>query len=553
MAIADERTESATVHSMSAQTGKATVMNNEGRKAHLVGSGIANLAAAAYLIKDGGFSGANIAIYEEEHLPGGCLDSAGAPEQGYFMRGERMFEENYVCMYDLLSFIPSVDDPTKTIKQDTLEFTKAYRWNNKARLVDNGKIMNFRSYGFSAKDELELLALTSKPERASNDKRINDVFSEHFFTTNFWHMWKTLFAFEPWHSAIEMRRYLLRFMHLFPDMATQTLLHHTRYNQYDSMVRPILKWLTDRGVQYVGDTRVTDIDLGNDPDGELTAHGITMVQDGKQKTVEVRPEAIVIATLGSMVANASFGSNSSAPKLITSSTHEGKWALWETLARKRKDIFRDPSVFTGHIDESSFTSFTVTQKDRRFFDLMEKFSGQEAGKNGITSFPESSWSLTFILNHQPYYQNQAAGVYVFYGLGLYADKIGDYVRKPMGECTGREILEELVHHLKFDADLKRILDSSNVIPCRMPFVTSQFLKRKVTDRPDVVPKGSTNLALTGQFVEVPDDCVFTMEYSVRSAQMAVFKLLNLAKEPNPFPRVSNDLHVVWNAVKTLAQ
>ena len=78
----------------------------------------------------------------------------------------------------------------------------------------------------------------------------------------------------------------------------------------------------------------------------------------------------------------------------------------------------------------------------------------------------------------------------------------------------------------------------------MPFVTSQFLKRKVTDRPDVVPKGSTNLALTGQFVEVPDDGVFTMEYSVRSAQMAVFKLLNLAKEPNPFPRVSNDIHFV---------
>ena len=184
---------------------------------------------------------------------------------------------------------------------------------------------------------------------------------------------------------------------------------------------------------------------------------------------------------------------------------------------------------------------------------MERFSGQEAGRNGITSLPESSWSLTFILNHQPHYQNQPAGVYVFYGLGLYADKVGDYVRKPMGECSGREILEELVRHLGFDADLKRILNSSNLMPCRMPFVTSQFLKRKVTDRPDVVPKGSTNLALTGQFVEVPDDCVFTMEYSVRSAQMAVFKLLNLAKEPNPFPRVSNNIHVVWNAAKTLMQ
>ncbi len=263
-------------------------MGNEGRKAHLVGSGIANLAAAAYLIKDGGFSGANIKIYQEEDLPGGCLDSAGTPEKVYFMRGERMFEENYVCCYDSWSFIPSLDDPTKTIKQDTLEFTKAYRWDNKCRLVANGKILKAGSYGFNAKDELELLALTSKPEKASSDKRINDAFSEHFFQTHFWHMWKTLFAFEPWHSAIEMRRYLLRFMHLFPDMATQNLLHHTRYNQYDSVVRPMIKWLTDRGVQYVGNTRVSDIDLGNDTDGELTAHGITMVQDGKQKRVEVR-------------------------------------------------------------------------------------------------------------------------------------------------------------------------------------------------------------------------------------------------------------------------
>ena len=529
------------------------VVHNQGRKAHLVGSGIANLAAAAYLIKDGGFSGANITIYEEERLPGGALDAAGTPEKGYFMRGERMFEANYVCMYDLLSFIPSLDDPTKSIKQDTLEFTAAYAWNNKARLAANGKILNFHSYGFNATDECELLALTSKPERAANDKRITDVFSSHFFETNFWHMWKTLFAFEPYHSAIEMRRYLLRFMHLFPDMATQHLLHHTRHNQYDSMVRPLIKWLTDRGVQYVGNTRVTDIDIGNDTEGEFTAHGITMVQDGQQREVDVRPADIVIATLGSMVANASFGSNDSAPTLITSPAHEGKWALWETLSRKSKAIFRDPSVFTSHIDESKFLTYTVTQKDRRFFDLMETFSGQEAGKNGITSLPESSWSLSFILNHQPYYQNQPAGVYAWYGIALYPDKTGDYVRKPMSECTGREVLEELVRHLGFGAAIKGILDSSIVVPNMLPFGVSQFLKRKVTDRPDVVPQGSTNLALTGQFVEVPDDCVFTMEYSVRSAQMAVFKLLNLAKQPIAFPRVSTDLNVIWSAAKAFMQ
>jgi oleate hydratase len=533
--------------------GRLIVVSNAERKAHLVGSGIANLAAAAYLIKDGGFLGANISIYEEESSPGGALDSKGTPEKGYFMRGERMFEANYVCMYDLLSFIPSLDDPTKSVKQDTLEFYAAYTWNNKARLVANGKILDVHSYGFNPQDELELLALTSKPERASNDKRISDVFSEHFFETNFWNMWKTLFAFEPYHSAIEMRRYLLRFMHLFPDMATQSLIHHTRYNQYDSMVRPLIKWLTDRGVQYVGNTRVTDIDIGNDTDGEFTAHGITMVQDGTEKEVEVRPEDIVIATLGSMVANVTFGTNDSPPELITSPAHEGKWALWETLSRKSKVIFRDPSVFTGHIDESKFVTYAVTQTDRRFFDLMEQFSGQEAGKNGITSLPESSWSLSFILNHQPYYQNQPEGVYVWYGIALYPEKVGDYVKKPMAECGGLEVLEELLHHLGFGADVKRILDSSTVIVNSMPFGISQFLKRKVSDRPDVIPKGSINLALTGQFVEVPDDCVFTMEYSVRSAQMAVFKLLNLAKKPNPFPRVSHDIRVVWNASKTLAK
>ena len=529
-------------------------MDNQTRRAYLVGAGIGNLAAAAYLIKDGGFSGANITIYEEESLPGGALkDPIPVPEGGYAMRGERMFEENYVCFYDLCSFIPSLEDPTKTVKDDTLEFTREYPWNNKARLVANGSVMHFESYGFNEKDQLDLLALNAKPEGAANGKRISDVFSEHFFTTNFWHMWKTLFAFEPWHSAIEMRRYLLRFMHLFPDMGTQSMIHHTRYNQYDSVVRPLVKWLTDRGVQMVDDSRVIDIDIGED-DAVITARRLTMVQGGKEKNVEVRPEDIVIATLGSMVANISYGTNDSPAQvnMNTSPQQSGSWALWETLSKKRKDVFRDPSVFTGHVDESNFISFTATQTDPLFFQLVERLSGNEAGRNGIISLPESNWMLTFILNHRPYYQNQPEGINVFYGLGLYWDQIGNKVKKPMGECSGREILEELLHHLGFDADADRILDSSIVRPCFEPFVTAQFLRRKVSDRPDVVPEGSTNLALTGQYVEVPEDCVFTMEYSVRSAQVAVYKLLpEIGKEPTPFRRVSHDIRVVYNAFKAL--
>jgi oleate hydratase len=122
----------------------------------------------------------------------------------------------------------------------------------------------------------------------------------------------------------------------------------------------------------------------------------------------------------------------------------------------------------------------------------------------------------------------------------------------MTECSGREILEELLHHLGIDADADRILDSSIVRPCYMPFVTSLFLKRKVSDRPDLVPEGSTNLALIGQYVEIPDDCVFTVEYSVRGAQTAVYKLLpDLGKEPTPFQHVSRDIRVIYHAFKAL--
>jgi oleate hydratase len=523
--------------------------STKARKAYLVGGGIAGLAAAAYLIKDGGLLGANITVYEEGGVMGGCLDAAGAAEKGYSMRGERMFEPNYVCTYDLLSFIPSLDDPAKSIKEDIFEFVDQYHWNNKARLVDkDGKVANFHNFGFDERDRMDIVEFTSKPEWMFEDKRITDVLSEHFFKTNFWYMWQSTFGFEPWHSAIEMRRYMLRFMHLFSVMPTQSGLYRTKYNQYDSMIRPIKKWLGDQGVRFVPKTRVTDIDIGSDPN-EITATRILMIQDGKQTEVAVDPGDIVLATIGSMVADSSLGSNSSAPELITTK-RDGAFALWETLAKGRKDL-GNPTVFADHIDEAKWESFTVTSKDPLFYQRIEELTGNEAGRNGMVTLKDSSWLLTISTYKQPQYLDQPKDVLVWWGYGLYPDKIGDYVRKPMSQCNGSEILEETLRQLKWDSDLKRIRDSAIVIPCMLPYITSMFLKRKAGDRPAVVPKGSTNFGLLGQFVEVPDDTVFTVEYSVRTAQIAVFKLLKLARQPLPFPRVSSDVRVLWNAFKAM--
>ncbi|MFI9103359.1 oleate hydratase [Streptomyces fildesensis] len=516
-------------------------------KAYLVGSGIASLSAAAFLIREGGFSGADIVILEEQEREGGSLDAAGSPETGYTMRGGRMFEVHFDCTYNLLSSIPSLDDPSKSVTEDTFAFHEDFAWNDHARLVDaEGRIIDAHSMTFSERDRLELVKCVGTPEKLLDGKRIADCFHEEFFTTNFWAMWCTTFAFEPWHSAIEFRRYLNRFVHLFKTFDTMSGIYRTKFNQFDSIVRPLLKWLTDQGVTVQLDTRVTDLGLA--PGDALTVETITWVRDGKTEVVTLDAGDLAMVTNGSMTANSTLGSTDAAPVLDTNGT-SGSWQLWETLAAKRPGL-GNPSVFDSSTADSTWESFTVTTKDPVFFKLMEEFSGSEAGKGGLITFKESNWLLTIVLNHQPHFREQPEDTFVWWGYALFPDKQGDFVKKPMSQCTGREILDEVLQHLRFE-QRPEILDGSIVLPAMMPYITSQFLVRQAGDRPQVVPAGSTNLAFIGQYAEVPDDVVFTVEYSVRTAWTAVAGLLELAKQPPPVYKGGHDPKILVEALETL--
>ncbi|MBS2537802.1 oleate hydratase [Catenulispora sp. NF23] len=516
-------------------------------KAYLVGSGIASLSAAAFLIRDGGFAGADIVILDEQERVGGSLDAAGSPETGYTMRGGRMFELHFQCTYDLLASIPSLDDPAKSVTEDTFEFHDDFAWDDHARLVDaEGKVIDAHSMTFTERDRLELVKCVATPERMLDGKRISDLFHEEFFSTNFWAMWCTTFAFEPWHSAIEFRRYLNRFVHLFKTFDTMSGIYRTKFNQYDSIVRPLLKWLTDQGVTVQLGTRVTDIGLA---DGKaLTAQSLTWQRDGKTEQIPLAGGDLVLVTNGSMTANSTLGSTDTAAVPDTTGS-SGSWALWETLAAKRPGL-GDPSVFTSSVPDSTWESFTVTTKDPTFFKLMEEFSGSEAGKGGLITFKDSNWLLTIVLNHQPHFREQPADTFVWWGYALFPDKNGDFVNKHMSACSGREILDEVLRHLDF-AEREQILDDSIVRPALMPYITSQFLVRSHGDRPDVVPSGSTNLAFIGQYAEVPDDVVFTVEYSVRTAQTAVAALLKLDTGPKPVYKGQHDPKVLVEALQTL--
>jgi oleate hydratase len=250
-----------------------------------------------------------------------------------------------------------------------------------------------------------------------------------------------------------------------------------------------------------------------------------------------------------MTASSSLGSMTSPPTLGTKE-ESGSWALWESLAKDHSE-FGNPAAFNSNISESKWLSFTATLRDPAFFSLMEKFTGDPAGTGGLVTFIDSNWLMSIVLPHQPHFVNQPKDVDVFWGYGLFPDEVGNYVNKKMSDCTGLDILEELSYQLRFDVQIPLISRTSTCIPCMMPFITSQFMPRVKGDRPLVRPTGTTNIAFIGQYCEMPDDVVFTVEYSVRSAQTAVFSLLHLDKEVSPLYKAQHHIEVLLNSLKAL--
>jgi oleate hydratase len=513
-------------------------------KADLVGGGIGSLAAAAFMIRDGSLPGANISILEEAPVMGGSLDGAGDPVAGYSMRGGRMLTtDNYECTWDLFKSIPSLNHPGKTVFDETVEFNEKHKSNAMARMVDRRRAkVPVASMGFSMEDRTELLKLSQADEDALGASRITDWLSPRFFETEFWYMWSTTFAFEPWHSAVEFKRYLLRFVLEFSRIETLAGVKRTIYNQYDSMVLPLQTWLTAQGVRLVPDCKVTDLDHKTE-DGKFAVTGIHCLRHGKSEAIAVNDGDLVFLQNASMTDASSLGSMTSAPAKLTKAD-SGGWTLWEKLAEGRPQ-FGNPAAFNSCIAQSCWESFTVTLKTPAFFHQMIQFSGNQPGTGGLVTFKDSNWLMSIVLAYQPHFPNQPADVQVFWGYALFPDRVGNFVPKPMAECNGAEILRELCGHLRFDQET---VESANCIPCRMPYITSMFMPRVHGDRPLPVPPESRNLAFVSQFVEVPEDCVFTVEYSVRAAQMAVYELLGIDREVPPVTPYARSLHAEFGAL-----
>jgi oleate hydratase len=341
-------------------------------------------------------------------------------------------------------------------------------------------------------------------------------------------MWCTTFAFQPWHSAVELKRYLLRFVHMVDGFNQLRGIMRTVHNQYDSLVRPLKAWLDERGVRYELNATVKNLDFDG-PSSAQSVKRIVYERGGRDYALDIRSGDFIIVTLGSMTEASSLGTTDK-PAELKQKDKGGAWTLWERIAQDHPEFGR-PSTFSDHIDESKWISFTATLREPTFFEFVRDFTGNVAGEGGLVTFADSGWLMSIVLPHQPHFIGQPDNVDVFWGYALAVDRPGDFVKKPMTACSGREILTEVLGHLRIGFSVERILDTTTVIPCMMPFITSQFLPRGKGDRPNIIPHGWRNLGFVGQFVDLPDDVVFTVEYSIRSAQAAVSKLLDLKSEP----------------------
>src|SRR5665213_2123613 len=272
---------------------------------YLVGGGIASLAAAAFFIRDGAIRGSNITILEESDKIGGSLDATGTPSDGYVMRGGRMIESKYLCTYDLFSSIPTLDE-SKTVTQEILEWNETMKTSSKSRLFRSGHRVNAPQFGLSEKHILTIERLELEPEGMLRRTSIADQFDPAFFETDFWLMWCTTFAFQPWHSAVEFKRYLVRFTHMVEGFNTLSGIMRTVYNQYDSMVRPLQKWLEEHGVKFALNHRVIDLALSHDDEG-YAVKGILCIHDGLLDEIQINEKDKVIVTLGSMTESSSLG------------------------------------------------------------------------------------------------------------------------------------------------------------------------------------------------------------------------------------------------------
>ena len=504
------------------------------KSAHIVGGGLAGLATAVFLVRDAQVPGRQIHIYEELPIPGGSLDGDNRPNVGFVIRGGREMENHFETMWDMYRSIPSLEIEGASYLDEFYWLDQDDPNSSNTRLIykRGQRVPTDGKYELDDK-AMELVKLVMTPESKLGRQTLEDFFTPDFFESNFWSYWATMFAFEKWHSAVEMRRYAMRFIHHIDGLPDFTALKFNKYNQYDSMVLPIIKYLESHDVNFVYNAQVTNVVVDVQAD-KKTATELVVTIDGTEQAIPLTADDLVFVTNGSITESSTYGSHHQAAPV--SKELGGSWRLWQNLAAQ-SDAFGHPEVFCENLpDRSWFISATATIKVPEIEPYIERLTNRslhdhKVNTGGIITITDSNWMMSFTIHRQPHFKTQKENETVVWIYGLYSDTKGNYVDKTIVEATGEEITQELLYYLGVpEVKIKELAKQENVntVPVYMPFITSYFMPREAGDRPAVVPNDSENLAFIGNFAESPSrDTVFTTEYSIRTAMEAVYTLMDV--------------------------
>ena len=504
------------------------------KSAYIVGSGLAALTAACYLVRDGQMKGEKVHILEKGPTAGGACDGWKFENVGYVMRGGREMDNHFEVMWDLFRSIPSIETEGVSVLDE-------YYWLNKAdpnyslcrATVNQGKDAHTDGkFDISDKGAMEIMKLFFTPNEELQDKKITDYFDDEVLSSNFWLYWRTMFAFENWHSALEMKLYIQRFIHHIGGLPDFKALRFTKYNQYESMILPMVKWLEERGVQFHYGVHVTNVEFKCTKTKKV-AERIDIIADGKRDKIDLTENDLVFITNGGCVENSSMGSQNERAPYNTEIKEGGGWDMWRRIAAQ-DPAFGHPDKFCSDPEKTNWMSATVETLDDRILPYIKNICKRDplSGKvvtGGIVTVKDSSWLMSWTINRQPQFREQPKDHCLVWVYSLFTDKNGDYIKKPMRECTGKEICEEWLYHIGVPVDQIEEMASkhANTVPVMMPYIDAFFMPRAYGDRPDVVPEGAVNFAFLGQFAETKRDTIFTTEYSMRTGMESVYTLLNI--------------------------
>ena len=506
----------------------------DNKSAYIVGSGLAALTAACYLVRDGQMKGEHIHILEKGSLPGGACDGYKFENRGYVMRGGREMDNHFEVMWDLFRSIPSIETEGVSVLDE-------YYWLNKEdpnyslcrATVDRGQDAHTDGkFDISDKGAMEIMKLFFTPNEDLQDKKITDFFDDEVLNSNFWLYWRTMFAFENWHSALEMKRYIQRYIHHIGGLPDFKALRFTKYNQYESMILPMIKYLESFGVQFHFGVKVVNVQFDCKPERKLATR-IDVIRDGQEESIDLTENDLVFITNGGCVENSTMGSQNKPAEFRPEIRAGGGWDMWRKIAAQ-DPAFGNPDKFCGNPELCNWMSATVETLDQRIIPYIKKICKRDpfTGKvvtGGIVTVKDSSWLLSWTINRQPQFREQPKDHCLVWVYALFSDKPGDYIKKPMRECTGKEICMEWLYHLGVpENEIENMAEhSANTVPVMMPYIDAFFMPRAIEDRPKVVPDGAVNFAFLGQFAELPRDTIFTTEYSMRTGMEAVYTLLNV--------------------------